>query len=155
MCHCSEGVSQLKSQTARISTGLLHKIFYTWGRYALLKMWEHSLCVDHKHFPWTILVFFLLQCIDLCGWWECWGSIRACVHPPAFIIDDSELSKWLRKKVEMEAEAGVVILEQGNLTAESVCFSICPSLSPCGWSDGQALKPAGGPARMTSPCRGR
>lgn len=82
--------------------------------------------------------------------------VRACVHAPVFIIDGDEVSKWLRNKIEMKVGAGVVILEQEKWTEGLLClFSICPSLSPCGSSDGQALKQAGGPARKTLPCRRR
>lgn len=48
--------------------------------------------------------------------------VKACVHAPVFIIDGSEVSKWLRNKVGMEVGAGVVILEQEKWTEESACF---------------------------------
>ncbi len=69
--HFKVQVYKEESQTAQINTGPLQKIFYTWGRRALLRIWECCLCVDLRYLPRTILVFLFLQCIDLCGWWEC------------------------------------------------------------------------------------
>ena len=111
---------------------------------------ECSLCVDQSDFPWTISVLSLLQFVDLCGWWECggrgWrGGAEHVSHPLAFIIDDNEVSKWLRNKAEMEAEEGVVIWEQEKINCWECLFSICSSFSLC--CDGQALKQAGAPAR--------
>lgn len=130
----------IKSQTAQRSTGLLQKIFYTWGLPALLKLWE---CFLWSTKPGINLVFLLLYFICLHGWWDSGGarevSERGCTLwglPPVSVrsVDDSG----------MRGDGCGCVHKAGKMNWGASPFSICPSLNPCHRCDGQALKQAGG-----------